>query len=184
MKTIFISKITKLNHQVIIGIDANEAFKSNADDIEILFRKRNLIDPISTKHGNAKEPNKYASGSDNIENFACTRKIYKFITKCGIFPFCTITTSNHRGLYLDIDIMQCLRNSSIDLAKNNNRLLSSTHPKKVSKYKKVLIEYISARKATVKGNVIQNKINNKILKESDMKEINNIDITFTKGVLF
>ena len=93
-------------------------------------------------------------------------------------------TSDHRGLHLDIDIIQYLRNPFIDLAKNNNRLLSSTHPKKVSKYKKVLIEYISARKATDKANAIQNKINNKSVDESDMKEINNIDITITKGTLF
>ena len=93
-------------------------------------------------------------------------------------------TSDHRGLYLDIDIIQYLRNPFIDLAKNNNRLLSSTHPKKVSKYKEVLIKYISARKVTVKANAIQNKINNKSLNEYVMKEINNIDITFTQGALF
>ena len=50
---IFISKLTKLNHQLIIGIDANKAFKSNAGDIARLFKNYNLIDPISTNHGTA-----------------------------------------------------------------------------------------------------------------------------------
>ena len=54
----------------------------------------------------------------------------------------------------------------------------------MSKFKKILIEYISARKATDKANAIQNKINNKSLNESDMIGINNIDITITKGALF
>ena len=181
---IFISKLTKLNYHVILVIDANEAFKSNAGDIARLFKKCNLIDTISTKHGTAGEPNIYARGSDLINYFACTSEIYKFITKCGILPFCTIMTSDYRGLYLDIDIIQYLRNPFINLAKNNNRLLSSTHPKKVSEYKEVLIKYISARKVTDKTNAIQKKINNKSLNESDMKEINNIDITFTQGALF
>ena len=93
-------------------------------------------------------------------------------------------SSDHRGLYLDIYIIQYLRNPFIDLVKNNNILLSSTHPNKMSKYKEVLIKYISARKVTVKANAIQNKINNKSLNEYVMKEINNIDITFTQGALF
>ena len=92
----FITKLNKLNHQVIIGIDANEAFKSNAGDIARLFKKCNLIDPISTKHGTAGEPNTYARGSDRIDYFGCTSEIYKFITKCGILPFCSIMTSDHR----------------------------------------------------------------------------------------
>jgi len=54
----------------------------------------------------------------------------------------------------------------------------------VSQYKKVLIEYISSRNANDKAIAIQNKINNKILNESDMKEINNIDFTITKDALF
>ena len=85
---------------------------------------------------------------------------------------------------MDIDITQYLRNPFIDLTKNHVRLLSSTHPKKVSQYKKVLTEYISSRNANDKAIAIQNKINNKSLNESNMKEINNIDITITKGALF
>ena len=48
---IFITKLAKLNHEVIIGIDANEVFTSNAGDIARLCKKYQLIDPISTNHG-------------------------------------------------------------------------------------------------------------------------------------
>ena len=85
---------------------------------------------------------------------------------------------------MDVDIAQYLLNLFIDLAKNHTRLLSSTHPKKVSQYKKVIIEYILSRNADDKAIVIQNKTNNKSLNESDMKELNNIDITITIGVSF
>ena len=92
--------------------------------------------------------------------------------------------SNHKGLYLEIDIIQDLRNPFIDLAQTQNRLLSSTRPNKVSQYKQALIEYISSRNAIEKSNEIQNKINNKSLIESNMKERNNLDIVITKGALF
>ena len=120
-------------------------------------------------HGTKGEPNTYARGSDRIDYFFCTKNIYKFILECGILPFFSIMTSDHRGLYLDVDIIQYLRNPFIDLAHTQNRLLSSTHSKKVFQYKKVLIEYISSRNAIEKVNEIHKKINNKNLNESNMK---------------
>ena len=117
--TIFIAKLTKLNHEVIIGIDAKESFTNNAGDIARLCKKCHLIDPISTKHGTTGEPNSYARGTERIDYFFYTSIIYNFIKKCGIFPFCSIITSDHRGLYIDIDITQYLRNPFIDLAKNH-----------------------------------------------------------------
>ena len=127
---IFIIKLTKLNHEVIIGIDANEAFTSNAGDIARLCKKCQLIDPISTKHGTTGEPNTYTRGTYQIDYFFCTSIVYKFIKKCGILPFYSIISSDHRGLYTDVDITQYLRNPFVNLAKNHTRLLSSTHPKK------------------------------------------------------
>ena len=181
---ILITKFTKLNHEVTIGTDANVAFKSNAGDIARLCKKCQLIDPISTKYRTKGEPNTYTRGLGQIYYFFCTRIIFKFIKKCGILPFCSIVTSDHRGLYMDDDIIQYLRNPCIDLILNHTRLLSSTHSKNVSQYKKVLIEYISSRNSNEKETEIQNKINNKGLHESDMKDINKLDITITKGALF
>ena len=88
------------------------------------------------------------------------------------------------GLYMDVDITQYLRNPFIDLAKHHTRLLSLTHLKKMFQYKKVRIKYFSSRNSNDKAIAIQNKINKKSLNESDMKEINNLDITITKGALF
>ena len=84
---IFITKITKLNHEVIIGIDANETFASNADDIARLCNKCQLIDPRSTKHETKGEPNTYTRVSDRIYYFFCTRIMNKFIKNAGFFPF-------------------------------------------------------------------------------------------------
>ena len=54
----------------------------------------------------------------------------------------------------------------------------------MSQYKKVLIEYISSRYTNKEAIEIRNRINNKILHESDMKDVNNLHITIIKGVLF
>ena len=61
---VFVTKLTKLNHEVIIGIDPNEAFTGNAGDIARLCKTCQLIDPISIKHGTKGEPNICARGLD------------------------------------------------------------------------------------------------------------------------
>ena len=66
---IFIAKLTKLNHEVIIGIDANKAFTSNVGDTARLCKKYQLIDPISTKHIAKGEHSTYSRGSDRIDHF-------------------------------------------------------------------------------------------------------------------
>ena len=63
---------------------------------------------------------------------------------------------------MDVNITQYLRNPFVDLAKNHTRLLSSTHPKKVSQYKKVLIKYILSRNANEKPSKYKKKSTTKV----------------------
>ena len=64
---IFITKLTKLNYNVIICIDGNEAFTSNVYNIARVCTKGQLIDSISTQYGTKGEPNTYARGPDRID---------------------------------------------------------------------------------------------------------------------
>ena len=85
---IFIIKLTKLNHEVLIGIDANEAFTSNSGDIARLCKTYQLIDPASTKHGSKGEHNTYARGLDRIDyNFLHTHhiQVHKKMRDSSIF---------------------------------------------------------------------------------------------------
>ena len=179
---LFITKRTKLNHEFILGIDANEAFTFNAGDIARLWKKCNLIEPISTKHGTTGEPNTYTRCIERIYYFFCTSIIYKLIYKCRIIPFCSIITSDHRCLYMDVNITQYRRNPFVDLAKNHTILLSSTHPKKCLNTRKFSSNTFYLEMQT-KSHQNTKKINNKSLHESDMKDINNLDIINTKGTL-
>ena len=71
---VLINKLTKLDREVIIEIDANEAFRSNAGDIARLCKECHFFDKISTMHGTTGEPNIYARGSDRyITSYVLTK---------------------------------------------------------------------------------------------------------------
>ena len=94
---LFINKITKLNHEVIIRIDTNEALTSNAGNIARLCKKCNLIDPISTKYGTAGEPkNMQEVQSESIISFAPSESINS-LTNSGSFH-------SARSLYQTIEV--------------------------------------------------------------------------------
>ena len=84
---------------------------------------------------------------------------------------------------MDVDITQYLRNPLIDLDKNYFRLLSSIHPKKCFNIRRLSSNTFHLEMKTKKKSQYK-KNNNKSLHELDMKDINNLDITITKGALF
>ena len=125
----------------MIGIDENETFISTKEDNTRLCSKYNLIDPIATHYGNENEPNTYILGSKQIDFIFCSKEIPKFTTACGMTPLGHILSSDHRSLFIDINVTQYLSNIFIDAVNNNSRLLQSNHPKKVKQYKKSIKIY-------------------------------------------
>ena len=63
-----------------------------------------MIDPITNQHGTRNEPNTYKRGSQRIYYILCSNGLTPFIKPCGLLPFDFIKTSDHRGLYIDIDL--------------------------------------------------------------------------------
>ena len=97
-----INNIQSTNHQVILLIDANEAYNEAEKGISSLVEHTGMIDPIANKHGTRNEPNTHKSGSKRIDYIFCTNGLTPFIRLCGILPFDFITTSDHRALYLSL----------------------------------------------------------------------------------
>ena len=66
------------------------------------------MDIISQNHGICKEPNTYMRGRQRIA-FFCSEYIYTFLDKYGITPFNEVTSSDHRGLFLDLKLKAFLK---------------------------------------------------------------------------
>ena len=76
--------------------------------------------------------NTHPSGSKRIGYIFCSCHIYKFITKCGILPFCSIVLSDHRGFFIDMNIPNTCAIYSLIPTKTNNVSYHSPFQKDMS----------------------------------------------------
>ena len=140
---IFTNELISYTHEVILLVDTNEAFISSERGLTKLTRKTNLTDPIFNKHGSHFETNTYKRGSSQIDYAFCTPHFEKIIIKRGITPFDLFTSSNHRGLYLDIKCLSYLKDSSTTPPTPESRFLISFNPRATNQYKKNLCNFSS-----------------------------------------
>ena len=174
-----INSIQSTNDQVLLLIDAHESFNSSEKGISSLVEHTRMIDPIANKHGTSDEPNTHKSGSKRIDYIFCINGLTKFIRLCGILPFDFITISDHRGLYIDIDLVLFLKCPLHQFITNNESLLRTNNPKCVTKYKTYIMEHMQQHDLFNKGQIIQNKINDHTISQLDIKKLNDIDASIT-----
>ena len=98
-------------------------------------------------------------------------------------PFGYISSSDHRSIYIDINLVQYLRNPFIDINVNNSRLLQSNHSSKIRKYKKHLISFMRKRNIISTAKDMQHKLNKRILSHQDMIQIDKTDNTLMRGMI-
>ena len=60
--------------------------------------------------------------------------------RCGITPFDLFTSSDRRGLYLDINSLSYLKDYSTTPPTPESRLLVSTNPRATKQYEKDLMQ--------------------------------------------
>ena len=179
----FINSQRNLGTEIILGMNANETANCKNSNIIKLCRTCKLCDPISMKHGTAREPNTFSRGSGRIYFILCSRALLQFISSVGILPFGTIAFSNLRGMVIDINLYQLLRNPNTDLVTNYPWTLISSHPIRVLQYKKELETYLTKRNIQTKIRESNKLMENKQLTEAHMTEIRDINKTVTIGML-
>ena len=125
----FISSQQNLRNKIILSMDASETANYKNSNIINVCRTCKLCDPIAMGHGTVIEPNTYSRSSGWIDSILCSSVLLPFVSSVRILPFGTIAFSDHRGLYIDINLHQFLRNPNTDLVTNTPRTLISSHPK-------------------------------------------------------
>ena len=127
-------------------IDANEGFSEFNSGISKILTKTQMCDPIFLHHGSENEINTYARGYKRIDFIFYTSTISQFIIRTGIHLFDSVTTTDHRVLYIDIMLKEYLRDSHQLIDTPQTRRLQSRFTKGVLVYKKRFIQI--CRRAT------------------------------------
>ena len=120
----FLAELIFKHHEVILFIDANEPFIPGTRGIAKLTSHPQILDPLISRHDIGLEPFTYKNGSKRINFAFCTQIIDTYITRCRILPFDTISPTPHRGIYLDINILDFLKDK-IHLPTTVFRILST-----------------------------------------------------------
>ena len=164
-------------------IDTNEPNILFNNSISQLLQRTNLIDIIDEVHGLYKVPNTYISGSHRIDFFLATKYISTFIDRSGITSFNEVTTSDHRGKFINLHLRDFLKNSYASISNASSRTLQSTNTKNVVKYKQHLKHIVINKLVIEKAKIIQVKLITNSITPNDFTKINELDNLLTSGML-
>ena len=132
---ILIMKLQADNHEVDLNIDANKPFDSGKGGVAKLILMTKLVDPIAFTHGSKYILNTHQRGTKRIDLIFISPKLYKYLRACRITPFNQVSPSDHRGSFIDIDLIAYLQKQIQDIIDASSRLLQSNDIKRVTKYK-------------------------------------------------
>ena len=99
----------------------------------MLLHKHSLVDSIRHLHGNY-NCSTYARGHKCIDYIFATTDILPMIKRGGIPPLDAVTSSDHRAVFIDIDVRSCLDSELSCLLRPPQRTLHSTHQRNRDKY--------------------------------------------------
>ena len=131
---IYIVQLIDKQHEVLLFIDANEP-NIYCSGINKLIRRTKMIVLVTVRYGSEHEPKTHQRVFDRIDDVLYTRFIISFITKRSITPFDQISQSDHREIYLDIQVKALLQDNIVS-STLTSRILSPKSSDNVSTYKK------------------------------------------------
>ena len=99
---IFIALLIKQYHEVTVYRCKQTTFSR---------KQRNIARSPNCRYNIKYEPYTHKRGSKRIDFVFCTKLINPIHQKCGILPFDTVTVSDHRSIYLDINLFDFLNHN-------------------------------------------------------------------------
>ena len=110
----------KNNDEIMLTIDGNKTLSSSSGGIAKVCKACKRFDPLYQQHGESIEGPSHINGSDKMYFIFVTTKLLPFIKSCGSTAFNELTTSDHKGFYIDIlreGIMKRIEKSNITIYK-------------------------------------------------------------------
>ena len=129
----FINDLRKSIHEIILLLDDNETFSYNKCILAKLVQQTNITDSIFNKYDSSLKSITYKRDSQRIDFCFCTPHIEKYLIRCGITPFDLFTSTDHREIYLNINILLYLKQSftnplTPDSQSRDHKLSEVTYP--------------------------------------------------------
>ena len=178
-----IEKWKKEGASVIIGGDFNENLGDTIDGLAQLVSNSNLTDVHAHFHGTADEPATFVRGTKRLDYVFATEDVLPFIYSSGIEPFFSTVHSDHRGLFLDLDVTGLLGGKTENLLPPQLRAISSTSPH-IAKYINQLHKYLDQHNVIPRSQTIFAVLQNSTIPVGPkiLVATNRLDRDITRGM--
>ena len=128
-----IASLRRQGNMIILAGDFNSTLGDDPTGLDRILHKYNLADTIQHLHGSYHCAT-HIRGSKCIDYIFCSSEFLPAVQRGAILPFQSITFSDHRPIFLDLDITTTFQTPLSSLLKPHQRLLSSTHLSNCNKY--------------------------------------------------
>jgi hypothetical protein len=180
----FLRELQASDSEILLMLDANEHPEDRHSGIRRLARQLHLIDLHGFRHGFEDEPATFNRGSRRIDFMYGTRAVATAMKAAGIEPFHANGQSDHRGLFVDIDMDKLLGSPSVELTPGRRRSINSRDPLLVAKYKPALMEYLEEHKVERRLADLLGQAEDGLIGAVSMSwKLNAIDRDLTRGML-
>jgi hypothetical protein len=112
----------------ILGGDFNENLGESTDGLSNLVSTCKLTDVHAFFHDSSHEPATYVRGSKRLDYVFVSEGVLPFVRSSSIEPFFTIVHSDHRDLFLDVDLTALLGGELAKILPPALRGISSNSP--------------------------------------------------------
>jgi len=136
----------KKNREILVVGDFNENVLSERGETVRLMKQLGLVNVLESNVNAHKSVRSFCRGSSIIDGVWATTSVERKIVSCGLAPFNYIYQSDHRGIFLDIDILDLLDARDISVQSLPYRRLKCTIPKRVKSYSEEVIRKWSNHK--------------------------------------
>jgi hypothetical protein len=141
-----IEEIKARGEEVIIMMDSNECLRDTQSDLTKWVRRLELTDIIAHRHGMDGEPETHIRGTERIDHIFLTQDISDFVTATGILGYNDLIQSDHRPLYVDMDLAAFLGGDPSPLENGVSRGIMSSDPRAVRLYREQLLKCLEEEK--------------------------------------
>jgi hypothetical protein len=138
---VVVNNLKQKNHEIVIMIDANACLEDNNNMFTKWVSELQLIDPLTARHGTERQPATFQGGKKRIDYFLMTKGLFKHVTQAGILPFQSFFTSDHRALFIDIDLAAFLNGEPTFELATESRHINGKNLSAMKKYKQILEEF-------------------------------------------
>jgi hypothetical protein len=104
----FLTTLQAAGDELILMGDLNEHLEDNASGMNAAVAKFGLVDSVSYHHGTDGEVPTHSRSNNRLDYVLCTHAIAPSIWRCGVLPFNSVACSDHRGVFIDVDIDEFL----------------------------------------------------------------------------